>query len=283
MQGPTPSLAHSEVWLRLAPFLAILAAMAVAEARWPRRARRVTRRSRWGANLGIVALNSLLVRLFVPVAPVGAALWCETQGWGLLPLLGLPAWLSIASAVVLLDLTVYLQHRLFHRVPLLWRIHRVHHADVELDVSSGLRFHPAEILLSVGIKLAAVVALGAPAEAVLGFEVLLNGTAMFNHANLRLPTQLDRWLRGVVVTPDMHRVHHSVKLAETHSNYGFCLPFWDRWMGTYRDQPARGHEAMEIGLPEFRGQEEQALGRLLVQPFRPLPEASLAGQGCSPP
>ena len=180
----------------------------------------------------------------------------------------LPAWAGLILAVVLLDLAVYFQHVLFHAVPALWCLHRVHHADTDFDVTTGTRFHPIEILLSVGIKCAAVAAIGAPAVAVVVFEVLLNATAVFNHANGRLPAPVDRWLRWFVVTPDMHRVHHSTILQETNSNFGFNLPYWDHLFGTYRAQPANGHEAMTIGLEVFRDQREARLDRLLLQPFR---------------
>jgi sterol desaturase/sphingolipid hydroxylase (fatty acid hydroxylase superfamily) len=199
---------------------------------------------------------------------VGLALLGEARGWGLLNTLALPDWLSLALAVLLLDLVIYLQHVMFHAVPALWRLHRMHHADLDLDVTTGARFHPIEILLSMGLKLAAVAALGAPALAVLVFEVLLNATAMFNHANLKIPVALDRVLRWVIVTPDMHRVHHSVVPRETNSNFGFNLPWWDRLLGTYRAQPAAGHEAMTIGLEAFRAPRDLRLDRMLVQPFR---------------
>ena len=188
----------------------------------------------------------------MPTTAVGLALVAEARGWGLVHALGLPMWASVPLAVVALDLAIYLQHVLFHAVPALWRLHRVHHADLEIDVTTGARFHPIEILLSMGIKLGVVAALGAPAVAVLLFEVLLNATSMFNHSNVRMPLRLDRVLRWVVVTPDMHRVHHSIAARETNSNFGFNLPWWDRLFGTYRDQPAAGHEAMTIGIEQFR-------------------------------
>jgi sterol desaturase/sphingolipid hydroxylase (fatty acid hydroxylase superfamily) len=180
----------------------------------------------------------------------------------------LPVWASVLVAVMALDLAIYLQHVLFHAVPALWRLHRMHHADQEIDVTTGARFHPIEILLSMGIKLGVVAALGAPAAAVLIFEVLLNATAMFNHSNVRMPTWLDRGLRWVVVTPDMHRVHHSIVARETNSNFGFNLPWWDRLFGTYRGQPAAGHDAMIVGIEQFREPAEQRLDRMLTQPFR---------------
>jgi sterol desaturase/sphingolipid hydroxylase (fatty acid hydroxylase superfamily) len=186
----------------------------------------------------------------------------------LLHTLALPIWASVPLAVMALDLAIYLQHVLFHAVPALWRLHRVHHADLEIDVTTGARFHPIEIGLSMGIKLGVIAALGTPAVAVLLFEVLLNATSMFNHSNVRMPTRLDRVLRWIVVTPDMHRVHHSIVARETNSNFGFNLPWWDRLFGTYRNQPAAGHETMTIGIEQFRDPVEQRLDRMLTQPFR---------------
>lgn len=260
-------LAH-EPLIRLTVFAAILALMAGLEAWLPRRRRSAGRWLRWPGNLGTVVLGSLVLRLVFPTAAVGLALALEGRGVGLLPWLGLPRPFAILLAVLLLDLAIYLQHVLFHAVPVLWRLHRMHHADLDFDVTTGLRFHPVEILLSMIIKLMVVVALGAPAVAVLAFEVLLNATAMFNHANLRLPERLDRMLRLVVVTPDMHRVHHSVVPRETNSNFGFSLAVWDRVFGTYRDQPAAGHEAMTIGIGQFRDPRELRLDRMLTQPLR---------------
>ena len=196
------------------------------------------------------------------------ALVAEAQGWGLFNALAAPWWVALVGSVIVLDLAIYLQHVLFHAVPALWRLHRVHHADLEFDVTTGLRFHPVEILLSMGIKLAVVVALGPPAVAVLIFEVVLNATAMFNHGNVRLPAYVDRVARWVVVTPDMHRVHHSVRPDETNSNFGFNLPWWDRLLGTYRAQPADGHEGMTIGIEQFRQARELWLDRMLIQPLR---------------
>jgi sterol desaturase/sphingolipid hydroxylase (fatty acid hydroxylase superfamily) len=199
---------------------------------------------------------------------VGLALLAEAKGFGLFNAWPVAGWISIIASVVVLDLVIYLQHVLFHAVPALWRLHRMHHADLEFDVTTGARFHPIEIVLSMLIKLSVIGALGAPAVAVLIFEVLLNGTAMFNHSNIRLPTSMDRVLRWFIVTPDMHRVHHSVIVRETNSNFGFNLPWWDRLFGTYRDQPAAGHDAMTIGIEQIRDPAEQRLDRMLTQPFR---------------
>ena len=200
--------------------------------------------------------------------PAELALVAEARGFGLLNVIRLPDWLALLVSVLVLDLAIYLQHVLFHAVPALWRLHRMHHADLEFDVTTGLRFHPIEIALSMLIKFAVVAAIGAPALSVLVFEVLLNATSMFNHANMRIPTWIDRVLRWLVVTPDMHRVHHSIVARETNSNFGFNLPWWDRLFGTYRDQPAAGHRDMTIGIEQFREPGEQRLDRMLTQPFR---------------
>jgi sterol desaturase/sphingolipid hydroxylase (fatty acid hydroxylase superfamily) len=254
--------------IRLSVFALVLLAMAALEHGFPRRPQRLGWR-RWPSNLGLVAVSTAMLRVVAPAGAVGVALWAESQGLGLFPALGLPFWVAAPAAVLLLDLLIYLQHRVFHAVPVLWRLHRVHHADPELDASSGLRFHPVEILLSLGIKAAAVVALGAPAEAVLVFEVLLNATSLFNHANVAIPAWLDRPLRWVLVTPDMHRVHHSEDRAETDSDFGFCLSCWDRMFGTYVAEPAKGQLGMVIGVEGLREDHQQRIDRLLVQPFRP--------------
>jgi sterol desaturase/sphingolipid hydroxylase (fatty acid hydroxylase superfamily) len=259
--------AHEPV-IRLGAFAAIFMAMALWELLAPRRRQAIGRLRRWPGNLGIVVLNTLLVRLAFPTAAVGVALLAESSGWGLFPALNVPPWLAVVAAIILLDLAIYLQHVLFHAVPALWRLHRMHHADLEFDVTTGARFHPIEILLSMAIKLGVVAALGAPAAAVLIFEVLLNATSMFNHGNVRLAQRVDRMLRWIVVTPEMHRVHHSVVPRETNSNFGFNLPWWDRLFGTYRAQPQAGHEAMTIGIEQFRDPRELRLDRMLLQPFR---------------
>lgn len=262
------TLLPHETALRLGGFAGIFAAMALWELLAPRRRQAFGRGRRWPSNIGVVALDTLLVRLLFPITAVGVALLAEAQGWGLFHALNAPAWLAIIASVILLDLAIYLQHVLFHAVPVLWRLHRMHHADLDFDVTTGARFHPIEILLSMGIKLGVVAALGAPAVAVLIFELLLNATSMFNHGNVRLPERFDRLLRWLVVTPDMHRVHHSVMPRETNSNFGFNLPWWDRLFGTYRAQPAAGHEQMTIGIEQFRDPRELRLDRMLLQPFR---------------
>jgi sterol desaturase/sphingolipid hydroxylase (fatty acid hydroxylase superfamily) len=257
-----------EPLIRLVAFAGIFAAMAVWEVLAPRRDQKLARGTRWPSNIGIVVLDTVLVRLVFPTTALGLALVTEGRGWGLFHTLDLPAWASVPLAVAALDFAIYLQHVLFHAVPALWRLHRTHHADLDIDVTTGARFHPIEILLSMGIKLGVVAVLGTPAVAVLAFEVLLNATSMFNHSNVRIPIWLDRVLRRIVVTPDMHRVHHSIVARETNSNFGFNLPWWDRLFGTYRDQPAAGHETMTIGIEQFRDPAEQRLDRMLTQPFR---------------
>ena len=255
--------------LRLGAFATILAVMAAWEAFAPRRARSLERRRRWPANFSVVILNTLLVRLLFPVAAVGVAFSVQTEGWGLLNHFALPFLAALVAGVVLLDLAIYLQHVMFHALPVLWRLHRMHHADLDIDVTTGTRFHPLEIVLSMLIKFAAIAALGVPPLAVFVFEVLLNATSMFNHANVRIPNRVERVLRWMLVTPDMHRVHHSVERDETNSNFGFNLPIWDRLFGTYRAQPRAGHAAMTIGIPDFREPAECAgLVRMLAIPFK---------------
>ncbi|MGC9368359.1 MAG: sterol desaturase family protein [Paracoccaceae bacterium] len=262
------ALVAAEPQLRLVVFLGVLAAMALWELAAPRRRREIPRVIRWTNNLALVVIDTVILRLSFPILAVGLAVMAEERGWGLFNVLGAPGWLAVLVSIAALDLVIYLQHVMFHAVPALWRLHRMHHADLEFDVTTGLRFHPVEILLSMGIKLAVVAALGPPAVAVLVFEVLLNATAMFNHSNIRLPAAVDRLLRLVVVTPDMHRVHHSVIPAETNSNFGFNLPWWDRLLGTYRAQPLDGHEGMAIGIEQFRTRRDLWLDRMLVQPLR---------------
>src|SRR5215204_2140350 len=257
-----------EAWIRLGAFAAVFATMALWELMAPRRPQTIGRPRRWPGNLGVVVIDTLLVRLIFPTAAVGVALVAQVGGWGLLPALDAPSWLAIVIAVIVLDLAIYLQHVLFHAVPVLWRLHRMHHADLEIDVTTGVRFHPVEIVLSMIIKLAVVTALGAPALGVLAFEVLLNATSMFSHGNIALPPRLDRVLRLFVVTPDMHRVHHSIERRETDSNFGFNLPWWDRLFGTYRSAPAAGHDGMTIGISQFRDEKELRLDRMLLQPLR---------------
>lgn len=260
-------LAH-EPQVRLFFLFSILATMAAWEVAAPRRRQEIPRFLRWTNNFGVVVVDTILVRLTFPVVAVGMALLADERGWGLLNIFALPGWLAFLVSLLLLDLAIYLQHVMFHAVPALWRVHRMHHADLAFDVTTGLRFHPIEILLSMALKLAIVVALGPPAVAVLVFEVLLNGTALFNHSNIRIPLGIDRILRLIVVTPDMHRVHHSIHPSETNSNFGFNLPWWDRMLGTYRAQPKEGHEGMTIGIEQFRSPRDLWLDQMLIQPLR---------------
>lgn len=263
---------------RLGLSLSLLLALIAAEMLWPRRERALQRSRRWPGNLGIGLVGAAAVRFCVPLAAVGVAVLAAEKGWGLFQVLHLPALLAIPLSLLVLDLAIYAQHRLFHAVPLLWRVHRMHHSDLDLDATSALRFHPIELILSMLIKMAAVLALGAPPVAVVLFEIILNATAEFNHANLALPRGLDRALRMVLVTPDMHRVHHSVRRAETDSNFGFNLPWWDRLFGTYRAEPAEGHERMTLGLDDFREARDSGLLRLLRQPFLRLRNRARAGE-----
>ena len=257
-----------EQFIRLAAFCGVFALMAIWELIGPRRTQTIGRGWRWPNNLVVVVVDTLLVRIFFPTTAVGLALIANGHGLGLFNVVPLPAWIGVVASVILLDLAIYFQHVLFHAVPALWRLHRMHHADLDIDVSTGLRFHPIEILLSMVVKLAVVLALGASALAVLLFEVLLNATSMFNHSNVRMQEGFDGVLRWFIVTPDMHRVHHSILAGETNSNFGFNLPWWDRLFGTYRAQPAAGHEAMTIGIEQFRDPRELGLDRMLLQPFR---------------
>ncbi len=261
------ALLDHEPLVRMAAFLAVFAAMALWERTGPRRRPRWGRRTRWTANLGTASVSTLLVRLVFPAAAVGAAVFASGKGWGVFRQMDWPAPLVFVACVILLDLAVYLQHLFFHTVPVLWRLHLVHHTDQDFDITTGLRFHPLEILLSMLWKAAVVLLLGAPAAAVLAFEVLLNATSIFNHGNARVPLRLDRVLRWALVTPDMHRVHHSVIRGETNSNFGFNLPWWDRLLGTYRAQPAAGHDDMTIGVEQLQAGPPAGLGRLLVMPF----------------
>lgn len=242
--------------------------MAICEGWRPRRSRSFPRRTRWPSNLGVVALNSVLLQAIVPAGAVGFAILCASHGWGVMSSARIPYWIAFAASMLLLDFAIYLQHVIFHAVPILWRFHRMHHTDLDFDVTTGVRFHPVEILISFGIKAGVIAALGAPAAAVLSFEVLLNATSMFNHGDVDIGSYADSLLRLVVVTPDMHRVHHSILVAETNSNFGFNLPWWDRLFGTYRAQPAAGHRRMTIGIEQFRDARELWLDRMLTQPFR---------------
>jgi sterol desaturase/sphingolipid hydroxylase (fatty acid hydroxylase superfamily) len=257
-----------EAAIRLGFFLGIFALMALWEVLAPRRALSVSKTVRWVNNLGLVALNTVLLRLLFPAAAVGMAALAAGQGWGLLKHFQVPFSLAVPVAVVAMDFVIWLQHVMVHAVPALWRLHRVHHADPDYDLTTGARFHPIEIILSMLIKFATVMVLGPPVVAVILFEVILNGMAMFNHGNVRLPLGLDRVLRWLVVTPDMHRVHHSVEDDEANSNFGFNLSLWDRLFGTYRDQPRGGHEGMTLGIRGYREPRQVAwLTGMLALPF----------------
>ena len=261
---------ENEALIRLVAFLGLFALFAGVEALVPRRARKQPRTTRWVTNLAIIVIDSIATRLMaiaLPLLAVGAALDAQSQGWGLLNMLSLPGWLSVLAAMLFLDLAIWFQHMVFHKVPLLWRLHRVHHADRDIDVTTALRFHPLEIAASMLIKIGVVYLIGAPALGVILFEIVLNGSAMFNHANMRLPLPVDRIVRLILVTPDMHRVHHSVHRHEADSNYGFALSIWDRLFGTYTDQPQDGHDDMVIGL-QWQDERPAKLGWNLMLPFR---------------
>lgn len=257
----------SETTIRLSSFILVLAVMALWEGLAPKRRLQTGRGGRWFSNLALVVIGNAASRAVFPILPVGMAIIAREKQWGIFNHLDLAIPVEAVLTVVALDFVIYLQHVAFHFQPLLWRLHRMHHTDLDLDVTSGNRFHPLEILMSNAIKMAVIVLLGAQPFAVLSFEIILNSCSMFNHANITLSLPLDRWLRTVLVTPDMHRVHHSVIPKETNSNFGFCLPWWDRLCKTYRDQPAAGHEGMVIGLKEFRDPGRLTLGHLLLQPL----------------
>lgn len=264
--------------LRLGVFLGLFVLLAICELIVPRRPLRASKTRRWFSNIGLTTVNSVVISLIPSLMAVEMAYRATEHGWGLLNYITLPPVLAIVLTVVVFDCLIYWQHVFSHTVPMFWRFHRVHHSDVDLDVTSGARFHTIEILISMLIKLAAICIIGPPAWGILLFEIILNGTAMFNHSNIRLPLGLDRIVRTVLVTPDMHRVHHSVHRDETDSNYGFNLPWWDYIFGTYTAQPRDGHDEMTIGLHAFRASRDQDLDRLLVQPFRTESEDDSAGE-----
>ena len=257
----------NEASIRAASFFGIFIVVALWEVVGPRRKLSVSKGLRWINNLGIVFFNTLLLRFLAPLMAVGLAIMAEEENWGLLNNIAINSYVKLFLAVLILDLIIYLQHVMFHTVPWLWRLHRMHHTDLDFDVTTGSRFHPIEIILSMIIKMLIVAALGAPPVAVVIFEVLLNATAMFNHGNIRIHINADRILRLLVVTPDMHRVHHSVKPGETNSNYGFNFPWWDRLLGTYKAQPEDNHLKMTIGLNQFRESRYLRFHWLLIQPF----------------
>jgi sterol desaturase/sphingolipid hydroxylase (fatty acid hydroxylase superfamily) len=256
----------NELAIRLGFFFGVFTIMACWELIMPYRILTASKPHRWVYNFAMVAIDSVILRLVFPAAAVGTALTAAEHEWGLFNIIDVPASLVIIATVIILDIIIYFQHVMFHAIPTLWRLHMVHHTDLDIDVTTGNRFHPGEIIISMLIKMTAIVLIGAPVVAVVIFEVVLNATAMFNHSNVRLPTALDRLLRMFLVTPDMHRVHHSVIKRETNSNYGFNLPWWDRVFGTYRDQPEAGHLNMVIGLEQYRDEKQLTLGRLLMLP-----------------
>lgn len=258
---------ENEATIRLGFFLGTLFVLALLERVAPRRVLKTSRPARWFANLGIVAVCTLAARFLPPILPAGLAVLCQREGWGLLNYFEVPYGAAVFIGVVLFDFFIYVQHALFHHLPALWRLHGIHHTDLDFDVTTAVRFHPVEILLSMGIKLGLVYLFGPPAVSVILFEIILNATAMFSHSNLKLPLALDRVLRLIVVTPDMHRVHHSVIIREHNSNFGFNLSVWDRLFGTYRAQPDKGHEGMVIGLANFRDPSRLGLLQILILPF----------------
>lgn len=257
----------NEPTIRLVAFSAVLAALVVWEFASPRRSRAIRRLTRWPGNLAVVALNTLLVRLALPLGAAGMAVWAQRAGVGLFNASEWRPWAALLLSLLAFDLVIYAQHVAFHRTALLWRLHRVHHADLDVDVTTGVRFHPGEIALSMVLKVAVVMALGAPPLSVILFEILLNATSMFNPANVAIPRTADSILRKIVVTPDMHRIHHSIRRSETDSNFGFNLSCWDRLFRTYRAEPRDGHLAMTLGLPDFRDPRTQRLDRMLLLPF----------------
>ncbi|MBH62559.1 MAG: hypothetical protein CL569_08930 [Alphaproteobacteria bacterium] len=260
-------LAGNESAVRLGVFLSILIVMMTWELAVPRRRLSQTRRDRWTVNLSLVVINSAALRLIFSILAVGTAEVAHANGWGLLNVIALPGWLAVPLCVIALDCVIYGQHVVFHAVSPLWRLHMMHHSDLDFDATTGVRFHPIEIIISIGIKMAAVVAIGAPPVAVILFEILLNGTSVFNHGNVRMPKGIDRFLRLFIVTPDMHRVHHSTRRSETNRNFGFNFPWWDRLFDTYVPQPTEDHARMVIGLSQFREASRLRLHQLILMPL----------------
>ncbi|MBX2847830.1 MAG: sterol desaturase family protein [Acidiferrobacterales bacterium] len=258
----------NEANLRLGFFVGVFALLAIIEFVTPRRAQTVSKSFRWLNNIGVSVVNTLVLRFTLPVLATGMALLAHDHSFGIFNWISLPFWLACLLSFLIMDFAIYLQHRLFHAVPIFWRLHRMHHTDLEFDVTTAVRFHPVEILISMLIKLIIVALIGAPAVSILIFEIVLNGSAMFNHSNIKLPSWLDKNLRLILVTPDMHRVHHSVHQPETDSNFGFNLPWWDRLCGTYIDQPRDGHTNMQIGIEKFRDSNDTRLDKLLLQPLK---------------
>ncbi len=260
-------LEQYEAMIRLSAFAGIFLLMALLEIAMPRKQRVLAKGARWFTNISLVIVDTLALRLVMPILALGMADYAALHGWGLLAMIALPFWIEIIIAFLLLDMLIYAQHIAFHKIPILWRFHKVHHADRDLDVTSGARFHPVESILSMAYKLICIMLIGPAAFAVFLFEVVLNAAAMFNHANVRLPLGLDRVLRLFIVTPDMHRVHHSVIVRETNSNYSFFLTIWDRMFRTYTAQPEKGHDGMTIGLSEYQDNKPANLIWSLLVPF----------------
>lgn len=261
-------LANEKV-IRMSFFFGMLVLIGLWELAAPKRALTISKSVRWVNNLGLVFFNSFMLRVLFPAAAVGVAVFASEQGWGLFNYYSeLPFWFEVVAAVIIMDFVIYIQHVMVHAIPVLWRLHRLHHADLDYDVTTGARFHPIEIILSMLIKFATILLLGPAVIAVIIFEVMLNATAMFNHGNISLPKTLDKYLRLILVTPDMHRVHHSIEDDEANSNFGFSLPWWDRLFGTYRDQPRGGHVGMTIGINKYRDPKQVSwLPGMLIMPF----------------
>jgi sterol desaturase/sphingolipid hydroxylase (fatty acid hydroxylase superfamily) len=260
--------ASGDTLLRLGFFCGAFVVLASLETAFPRRCRKIPRGRRWPSNISVSVLNQLFIRLVLPISTAALSISVEQNQWGLFAHLPWARWIEVLAAILILDLAIYAQHRAYHAVPVLWRFHRMHHADLEFDLTTGIRFHPVSVLVSAMIKLAVIVATGAAPVAVLTFEVILNITSLFNHCNLNIPYNAERGLRLLVVTPDMHRLHHSKNPNETDRNFGFNFPWWDRIFGSYQEQPAAGHHDMPIGLQQFREEQELRLDRMLSQPFR---------------
>lgn len=259
---------ENEIELRLGFFFGVLIIIALWECVRPKRKLRIDRNIRWFRNLSLVVFNSIATRLILPFTAASIAIYAEKNQIGLLYFLPIPLWLAVILSVMLLDLIIYAQHLASHHVPLFWQFHKIHHIDQDIDVTTGLRFHPVEIIISTLIKCAAVLVIGIPFIAIVMFEIILNATAIFNHGNINLPDKLDKWLRFIIVTPDMHRIHHSITPIETNSNFGFNLPWWDRLFGTYQEQPQKGQLNMDIGLNEYQDINKTRLLDLLAIPFK---------------
>ena len=274
----TEFLTAHEAAIRMVFFVGIFLTVALAELIAPRRALATSKSSRWVGNIGIVFINTILLRILFPAGAVGISVWVGHQGWGVFNYLQWPFWLELGLTIIILDFVIYMQHVMFHAVPVLWRLHMMHHADLDYDLTTGTRFHPLEIIISLGIKAGAIIVLGAPPAGVILFEIILNGTAMFNHGNCFIPLGIDRVLRLLVVTPDMHRVHHSVFPNETNTNFGFNLPWWDRLCGTYKPQPTKGHVGMTIGLNQFRDPSRLTLPWMIALPFMGKPGSYAIGK-----